>query len=93
MQKISVKLLIILAAFLLGCVSTYVIKESVWKLSADNPENITKWEYLLGTSDSKSEVSELANKYGQEGWEMVSYSFATVSDTVIFSYSFKRPLK
>jgi hypothetical protein len=60
-------------AFILGCVSAPLI---IPRLSAQNPPNTTRWEYVCenfsGRFGALSSQQEFLNEHGSEGWELVT---------------------
>jgi len=60
-------------AFILGCVSAPLI---VPRLSAQNPPNTTRWEYVCqevaGGFSALRTMQAYLNEHGAEGWEAVS---------------------
>lgn len=56
---------------------------------APEPQKITKWEYMVWELyDGRDNVQATLNKFGQEGWELVSLIRGQNLTTL---YYFKRP--
>ncbi|MCB9604558.1 MAG: hypothetical protein H6722_13690 [Sandaracinus sp.] len=57
-------------AFILGCVSAPVL---IPRLSAQNPVEVTRWEYLCDNSfRAVDDMSAFLARSGAEGWELVT---------------------
>jgi hypothetical protein len=84
----------VVAVFLVGCAVGGVSSQLVVpKASAQQAATLTKWEYQCTTPGAS--ITELANKLGAEGWELVTVRGRT--GTVLTGhgdediYCFKRP--
>ena len=57
-------------------------------VSAEDPPKKYQWQYQCFEASGVAQVTELANKMGEQGWEMVT-SAGTRGSTL---WCFKRPL-
>lgn len=69
-------------AFILGCVSAPLI---IPRLSAQNPPEVTRWEYLCDSHFSGRGRAAFLEQSGGEGWELVALNGAELC--------LKRPLR
>jgi hypothetical protein len=57
-------------------------------VSADSPPKESQWQYQCFQAEGVTQVTERANRMGQQGWELVT-SAGTKAETL---WCFKRPL-
>lgn len=57
-------------AFILGCVSAPLL---IPRLSAQNPPDVTRWEYICDTASTMGRLQTYLNESGAEGWELASH--------------------
>lgn len=81
---------IILAVFLAGAFAAGLFVTQIAAVSADrhDPPKKSQWQYQCFEAEGVAQVTELSNKMGQDGWEMVA-SAGKKSATI---WCFKRPL-
>jgi hypothetical protein len=80
----------ILAVFLIGAFAAGLFVMRIDAVSADGHERErqNQWQYQCFEAEQVAQVTERANKMGQQGWEMVT-SAGKKSETL---WCFKRPL-
>jgi hypothetical protein len=68
--------MVLLGVFLLGCGASVASRHVVPVARADVPAH--RWEYHC--INANEEVTNLANQYGQDGWEMAAASTRNASN-------------
>lgn len=81
---------IILAALLVGAFAAGLFFVQVHPVSADGHDRPTQsqWQYQCFEAEGVAQVTERANKMGQQGWELV----ASAGKKGATLWCFKRPL-
>ncbi|UCF47160.1 MAG: hypothetical protein JSU89_08230 [Myxococcales bacterium] len=79
---------IIVAVFLVGALVVGAFIAQSMPVSADDPPRKSQWQYQCFEASGVAQVTERANKMGQQGWELVT-SAGTKGSTL---WCFKRPL-
>jgi len=79
---------VIIAFFVLGALLGGFALAGNGQVSADSPPKKSQWQYQCFQADGVRQVTERANKMGQQGWELVT-SAGTKGETL---WCFKRPL-
>lgn len=79
---------IIIALFVVGAFITGAFVTQTTPVSADDPPKKSQWQYQCFEATGVAKVTELSNKMGEQGWEMVT-SAGTRGQTL---WCFKRPL-
>ena len=79
----------IVALFLVGAFATGLFVAQSTPVSADtHAPKKSQWQYQCFQAEGVAQVTERANKMGQQGWELVT-SAGTKGNTL---WCFKRPL-
>lgn len=82
------KRLVVVAVFLVGCAVGGVSGQLVVpQASAQQAATLTKWEYSCFKENDSETVVVQANRFGAQGWEMITVD-GTVGAT---TWCFKRP--
>ncbi|KPK49103.1 MAG: hypothetical protein AMJ63_17195 [Myxococcales bacterium SG8_38_1] len=79
---------IIITVFVLGALLGGLAIAGTGAVSADSPPKKSQWQYQCFQAEGVTQVTERANKMGQQGWELVT-SAGTKGETL---WCFKRPL-
>lgn len=79
---------IIIALFVVGAFIAGAFVTQTTSVSADDPPRKSQWQYQCFEATGVAKVTELSNKMGGQGWEMVT-SAGTKGQTM---WCFKRPL-
>ncbi|MEM8609021.1 MAG: hypothetical protein AAGF92_18090 [Myxococcota bacterium] len=80
---------IIVVVFMIGAIAAAVLTTQAEPVYAENhPHKKTQWQYQCFAASGVVQVTERANKMGQQGWELVT-SAGGSGETV---WCFKRPL-
>lgn len=79
---------IIIALFVVGAFIAGAFVTQTAPVSADDPPKKSQWQYQCFEATGVAKVTELSNKMGEQGWEMVT-SAGTRGQTL---WCFKRPL-
>jgi hypothetical protein len=80
--------ILVAAVFLVGCAVGGVSSQVVVPKASAQQQGLTKWEYTCADSPPTEELTSWANKFGAQGWEMVT---AESHDNDPDPYCFKRP--
>lgn len=78
----------IIAFFMVGALLGGLAIASTGLVSADSPPKKNQWQYQCFQAEGVAQVTERANKMGEQGWELVT-SAGTKGNTL---WCFKRPL-
>lgn len=79
---------IIVVVFMIGAFAAGMLATQAGPASADHHAKKSQWQYQCFAASGVAQVTERANKMGQQGWELVT-SAGGKGDTV---WCFKRPL-
>ena len=81
---------IIVAVFLVGAlvVGAFISRRAMPVSQLTSPPKKSQWQYQCFEASGVADVTERANKMGQQGWELVT-SAGTKGSTL---WCFKRPL-
>ena len=79
---------VIIAFFATGALIGGLAIAGTEAVSADPPPRKNQWQYQCFQAEGVAQVTERANKMGQQGWELVT-SAGTKGNTL---WCFKRPL-
>ena len=79
---------VIIAFFATGALIGGLAIAGTEAVSADSPPKKNQWQYQCFQAEGVAQVTERANKMGQQGWELVT-SAGTKGNTL---WCFKRPL-
>lgn len=79
---------IVIAVFVVGALGAGAFIAGVNPVAADDPPRQSQWQYQCFQAEDVAQVTERANKMGEQGWEMVT-SAGKKSETL---WCFKRPL-
>ena len=79
---------IIVAMFLVAAFVAGAFVTQTTPVAADDPPKQSQWQYQCFQAEGVAQVTERANKMGQQGWELVT-SAGTKGNTL---WCFKRPL-
>lgn len=82
-MRVMIIAVFVVAAFAAGAMLTQSAR-----VSADEPPKRSQWQYQCFEASEVAKVTELSNKMGGQGWEMVT-SAGTKGQTL---WCFKRPL-
>lgn len=78
----------IVAVFLVGALFAGAFIAGVNPVAAENPPKHNQWQYQCFQAEEVAQVTERANKMGEQGWELVT-SAGKKNETL---WCFKRPL-
>ena len=93
MQKTR-RSLIAIATFLFGCATGGAASHLVPAAVAQNagpPRGGPRWSYYCMKEDDVTSISDIANRAGANGWELVASSLAGGHDLSSPIWCFKRP--
>lgn len=79
---------VIVGFFVLAMVAAGLVLAEAGEVAADSPPKKSQWQYQCFQAEGVAQVTERANKMGQQGWELVT-SAGTKGNTL---WCFKRPL-
>jgi len=79
---------IIVAVLLVGAFVAGAFIAAANRVAADNPPMKSQWQYQCFQAEGVAQVTERANKMGEQGWELVT-SAGKRTETL---WCFKRPL-
>ncbi len=79
---------VIVALFVFTAFSGGLLLAQTGGVSADSPPKNRQWQYQCFQAEGVTQVTDRANKMGQQGWELVT-SAGTKAQTL---WCFKRPL-
>lgn len=80
---------IIVAVFLIGAFLAGAFMTGANPAAAERPPKKDQWQYQCFEADGVAQVTELSNKMGEQGWEMVTSAGSIKGVTL---WCFKRPL-
>ncbi len=63
---------IVVAVFLVGALVAGAFIAGVNPVAADGPPHKAQWQYQCFEADGVAQVTERANKMGEQGWELVT---------------------
>ena len=79
---------IVIAVLVVGSLVAGAFIAGVNPVAADKPPRQSQWQYQCFQAEEVAQVTERANKMGEQGWELVT-SAGKKSETL---WCFKRPL-
>ncbi len=79
---------VIIGFFVLAMAGAGLMLAETGEVAADSHPKKSQWQYQCFQADGVAQVTERANKMGQQGWELVT-SAGTKGNTL---WCFKRPL-
>ncbi len=80
---------IVIAVFVVGALGAGAFIAGVNPVAADGPPKNAQWQYQCFEADGVAQVTERANKMGEQGWELVTSAGSIKGQTL---WCFKRPL-
>jgi hypothetical protein len=80
---------IIIVVCLVGALVAGAFIAGVHPVAADAPPKKAQWQYQCFEADGVAQVTERANKMGEQGWELVTSAGSVKAATL---WCFKRPL-